>query len=302
MESFYITLPSNVRNNHFDNTVANFRTELAQELKLSDDWLVGLAGISYTNSWYNIIEEQKITVIYYDDNSFPSLPKTQQFDLPRGKYKKIDDLLVAMDFQWKRFYTKHLPNVDVSKSKKDRTPKPIFNYRATDNRVTITLPKLNHKDVYFSFSQELCQILGFEKQDLDSLSGDAMISYAKNINNNSISNINSDNEEKFLTLTGIRPYSLEHIYYGLYVYCDIIKPSFVGDTLTHLLRFVEIPPNINYGDQIVISYPDTHYIPLLIKNFKNIEIHIKDEYGNSFPFEFGRSIIILHFMKNNKSQ
>ena len=70
--------------------------------------------------------------------------------------------------------------------------------------------------------------------------------------------------------------------------------------MSQLLRYVEIPPEVKFGNQIVLSYPDTHYIPVYQNEFGSIEIDIKDEYGYHFPFEFGRSIIILHFRKINK--
>ena len=68
-----MTLPSNVKNDHFENTVANFKTNLAQRLSLKGDWEVGLAGISYTNSWYNFNEDQIIEICYYGKSTKESL-------------------------------------------------------------------------------------------------------------------------------------------------------------------------------------------------------------------------------------
>ena len=290
-DSFYITLPSNVKNTHFKNTVANFKTELAQRLNLSENWEVGLAGISYTNSWYNLIDEQKINIIFYDSSQTPSLPRTAQFNLPKGKYKKIDELLRALEFQFSNFLKNYEKKFEVHHTTEGRS-KPIFNFHATENIVSITLPKFDNRTAYFSFGEELSRMLGYDKKGLDEKIGKEMLKYSADTNNSTKLIRN-----KFEVSTGDQPFALDHIYYGLYVYCDIIRPAFVGDTLTHLLRYVEIPPNSSYGDQIVLSYPDTHYIPLLIKDIKTIEIDIKDEYGNSFPFEYGRSIIILHFRK-----
>ena len=289
--SFYMTLPSNVRNTHFNNTVANFKTDLAQKLFLSDEWEVGLAGISYTNSWYNLISEQTVIVVFYDSSTTPSLPRNANFLLPKGKYKKIDDLLRALEYQFGVFKKNFEKKFDVPVFAEGKA-KPIFNFHATENKVSITLPKFDGRSVYFNFSNELSTILGFKKENLDEKIGKVMIAYSADTKNST-----KLPRGKFETITGDEPFTLDHIYYGLYVYCDIIRPAFVGDTLTHLLRYVEIPPNSSYGDQIVLSYPDTHYIPLLIKEIKTIEIDIKDEYGNSFPFEYGRSIVILHFRK-----
>ena len=111
--------------------------------------------------------------------------------------------------------------------------------------------------------------------------------------------IKMDNTHKYY---GKTPWQLGHVYYGLYVYSDIIEPIHVGDTLTQLLRFVEIPNGYKFGDQVVLSYPDTQYIPVNKNEIDMIEIEIKNEYGELFPFEYGRSIITLHFRQINKSE
>jgi hypothetical protein len=96
------------------------------------------------------------------------------------------------------------------------------------------------------------------------------------------------------------PFDLSGGVHALYVYSNLVKPSFVGDSLTQLIRLVEVPNDIKYGQQIVINYPNPFYVPVLIKEFETIEIDIKDGIGENIPFKFGRAIIVLHFRKINK--
>ncbi len=64
--SFYITLPSNVKSEFFENTVANFKTKLAKRIELEGEWEVGLAAISYTYSWYNLSKNGLVDLHYFD--------------------------------------------------------------------------------------------------------------------------------------------------------------------------------------------------------------------------------------------
>jgi hypothetical protein len=106
-----------------------------------------------------------------------------------------------------------------------------------------------------------------------------------------------DPEDDDMIYTAEKPYELSGGYHSLFVYSDIVSPSFVGDSYTQLLRLIEIPSSYKFGDQVKITYPNTYYVPLLVKEFDTIEIDIKDDTGVNIPFEFGRCIITLHFRK-----
>ena len=98
---------------------------------------------------------------------------------------------------------------------------------------------------------------------------------------------------------GNRPVDLYAGYHTLYAYCDIVDYSVIGNTYSQLLRALEVPTNKDFGDQVVLTYPNPIYVPILKKEFQSIEIDIKEETGKSVPFEFGRVIIVLHFRKKN---
>jgi hypothetical protein len=103
-------------------------------------------------------------------------------------------------------------------------------------------------------------------------------------------------------IKGERWRSLRHIelnaaFHTLYLYTDIIQESFVGDSYSKLLRTIEIPQDSVWGEQIVIKYDKPHYLPLCSNIIETIEIDFKSELGQTLPFEFGRTIVKLHFLR-----
>lgn len=81
--------------------------------------------------------------------------------------------------------------------------------------------------------------------------------------------------------------------YSLYVYCDIVQVQMVGDSQVPLLRVVPIEGQ--HGEYITRTYQSPQYLPVSRKAFDSIEIDIKDDTGNSIPFESGKSMVTLHF-------
>ena len=91
-------------------------------------------------------------------------------------------------------------------------------------------------------------------------------------------------------------------FHTIFVYCDIIKTNLVGDSQTQLLRFVEIPNNIFYGDQVHLIFDEIQYFPLVTNEFESIEIDIKDDSGGNIPFNYAKNIVVLHFRKRNNKR
>ena len=78
--------------------------------------------------------------------------------------------------------------------------------------------------------------------------------------------------------TAEREVDLEHGFYDLYVYCDIIQPQYVGDTLVPLLRI--IPVEGEDGQRISKSFVRPQYLPVSRKQFKSIEVNIRETQDN----------------------
>jgi hypothetical protein len=60
---------------------------------------------------------------------------------------------------------------------------------------------------------------------------------------------------------------------------------------------VEIPNQTEFGNACLLRYSEAFYYPIVSHEIKTIEIDIKDDSGQRFPFDYGRSTATLHFRK-----
>ena len=81
--------------------------------------------------------------------------------------------------------------------------------------------------------------------------------------------------------------------YSLFVYCNVVRPQIVGNTLAPILRVATIRGR--YGEVINELYDNPHYAPVLKKEFDNIEINISDDMGRLINFDYGKVFVKLHF-------
>lgn len=94
-----------------------------------------------------------------------------------------------------------------------------------------------------------------------------------------------------------RAYDLNAGIYSIFVYCDLIEPTFVGDSFAQVIRTVSIP-SVPFSHECSVKYNPIQYHTLSKKVFEKVEIQLIDDTGDLIPFEFGRSKIILHLKKN----
>ena len=107
-----------------------------------------------------------------------------------------------------------------------------------------------------------------------------------------------DNEMS--TLLGIansRPAFLDQGMTSLYVYCDILQPQVVGDSFEPLLRTIGVDSNARFGENVTEIFDYPYYLPLARTVFQEIEINIRNDIGEAPPFNFGRTTVTLHFVK-----
>lgn len=288
--SFYITLPSNVKSDFFDNTAANFKTKLAQRIDLKGDWEVGLASISYTNSWYNLQNQGTINIKYFNGTAHTLFE--QPVVIYQGRYDTINDLINLINLKFSKMQESY-PSMKL----------PELYLEEKSKIVSIKLGLLRNRFVFPELSENICNMLGFKKKSIDERAGTQLLEYAEELNAQPDETRGEydppEAPTKKIKIHADKIFNLSLGYNSIYVYCDVVKHSFVGDSLSPLLRFVEIPPNYSYGEQVVCTYPDTHYIPLITNEFETIEIAIRNDIGDLMPFVSGRSIIVLHFRTRN---
>lgn len=82
----------------------------------------------------------------------------------------------------------------------------------------------------------------------------------------------------------------------MYIHCDVAAHVIVGDVKAPLLRVCNIATG-RHGSVVRNTYKRPHYVPLGRREFDAIEIGINNELGKPMPFEFGKSIVTLHFRR-----
>lgn len=88
---------------------------------------------------------------------------------------------------------------------------------------------------------------------------------------------------------------------SIIVYLDITDYTIVGDSLSNLLRFVEVPSDSNFGHQVVAHYTSPEWVKLSCNSFSSIQTMIKDVSGEDVEFKFGSVILSLLFRPLNIS-
>ena len=280
-DDFYIFLTSNVKNAgaQQNNTISKFITNLPEKLELSEDYEVALADISYTKSWFNIDKPEEIVI-----TDFYSTLISYKIILPPGIYNE-STVVKAINLLIK----KHGIEDWIFQN-------PELIYDEKINKIKIRFGYLNNPKIVMAtgtvlpiFSYNLSEKLGF-------------------IDNNS-QKMDSKNYKKFCPFTdgGDRvPILYSNLnpqinsIHSLYLYSDILNPRIVGNEKAPLLRKVEIPEDVDFGQDVFIKYQNLFYHPLNHFEIDNILIYMKDDKGKDVELKVGRVTISLHFRKTYK--
>ena len=264
-----MTLPSNASMSHHPhNTVAQFTTALSQNVELEGDWKVGLAEICLPTNWHNITSNMTTFSV-----------KDQHFYIPDGYYpsvkavlQKIVEVIIGNDWREKakievvRIISDDPSVYDMSEDQMG------FLFNSITDEVGIVVPRKS----YFAMNKYLAGNLGFDKILLE----------------------NKNSSSTHVVFKGQRPACLEQSLLLAYVYCDLIEPTFVGDTKVQLLRTV----NVDSTNKHIVNHIFTNpiYVPLQKKHFNSIEINIMTNTGDPVPIASGHSVITLHFRRTSK--
>jgi len=98
------------------------------------------------------------------------------------------------------------------------------------------------------------------------------------------------------TLVSEREFDSKRLIDSLWIYCNLITPSIVGDTSTQLLRVIPTSQT-KRGETKVEYFSKPHYYPLAIHTINDLEIKIYNTYGKA-PVQFGSDVTcMLHLRK-----
>ena len=273
-DDFYVTLPSNVsekdneEENEEGNNLSNWQTNLASWISLKGNYEVGLAEISFTNSWFNVTKDQDIAILHIPNEKDKGLigdekaPKKvyRSRKLQADRFMTIDSLIDAIHRRIHEFPINWKLKPQIIKRR---------------NGIKL-LNGLDQSDEMFEviLGEELQGILGIKiKRDYDS-------------EGNPIGNG---------IITG-DAYDITGGLHSIYCYTDIIKHRYVGNSMSQLLRRVDVK-TVPFGEQISHIYPNPFYHPVSDQTFGSIEILLKDDSNRLIQFQSGRSIVTLHFRR-----
>lgn len=279
MSHFYLTLPSNSSEKYYpNNTLTHFFTKLHNDIALSGEWEVALADIMYPRNWYNVNEQSmriscgSCTKVVPDfppeDDTSPSYDV--HVSIPSGYYNSVSELVDVLNSSITRAYKKPISPWSTGGVDRfvDQTAWPKFRYNFQNRKVILTLPP----NATIQFSEKLYRILGIDASR------------------------KSSNE---MNIKSMRAADIEAGLHAIYIYCDVLECVPVGDTMAPLLRIVEVGGVA--GEMMHLQYDQPRYVPLQKKTFDSIEIDIRDDAGDSIPFDSGKLIVTLHFRRAKDS-
>jgi hypothetical protein len=292
-DDFYVFLTSNVfpdTGSQSENTIGKFITHIPQKLNLNDEYEVAIADISYTKSWFNIPEPQKISIEIIGRQRVVATPIT----LPAGDYATGAYLAHSINLlieREKQILMKQLKNFNIMFNS---MPKIIYESKTNKFKIeygrsgrlifTDNTEGTNYPIVTF-FSDYLSEVMGFFTKDIGYLTFENYEIYKnKSISQNSTT----------LDANYVPQMSTIHT---LYVYSDLIRPRIVGNVMAPLFRQIEVPNEITFGQDVFIKYRKRFYHPLNHFEFDTIQIVLKDDAGKDIDFKFGRVTVSLHFRK-----
>ena len=271
MSRFLIYLPSNC-NDYPDNRIGEYRTSLPTTLSLDENWEVGLAEISYTFSWFNVMKDQKIDIV--DSKGASYLKKG--IIVRKGRYTDVDSLvssIVKLMEQEKGNEIQKLPVMEV-----DHISKCLIVSKG------LSTAKIS---LFLVMENDLAEMLGVNQENF--FDGKYSVTSTKAAERLITGRNDPDHNFAFDMNSGI---------HSLFVYTNIVNHSIVGNSYSRILRIVQIPPNVKFGDTVVKNYDKPFFFPLCLYDINSIQITIKDDAGEIIPFEFGRVVPALIFQRN----
>jgi len=299
MESFYLTLPSNASLQVYpNNTTTSFTTKLSDYINLKGEgWEMALSEVHYPNTFLtiskanaDIIVEERIKD---DEEGKTAVGRVSHSE---GEGGQTAELAEAVDTTPDKARSNTL---EIGRRRQKRRASPL-------RKITYSL-----SNAYIRNEEDFVNSINYL------LKGKIKLLMNKEFKNVILTR-EDDNITRFLfnprlslqlgflperwihekMSRSLHPVNIANgIPRTMFIYCDLIKPQYVGDTTVPLLRIVNINNNMlqNFGSGSVSTFTLPHYVPISKKSFETIEIAVKDETGSSLPFMFGTLTVKLHF-------
>lgn len=80
----------------------------------------------------------------------------------------------------------------------------------------------------------------------------------------------------------------------MYIYCDAVDYSVVGNVKSNLLQCIPLPGPLEFGKMQSRSFNPVRYITPSCERIDSIYIELLDEFGHPLQFNFGSTVVTLH--------
>ena len=264
-DHFFITCPSNSSLELYpDNKVAHFKMRLNQPCELIGNYEVGLSQIQYPMSWNNIRRNRNGFSIRYERKplTLDAVGKSTKrlYRIAPGYYSDISKVVHEM----KTLLTQpKLNKLGIDIQYNDATRRVTINTKQSERH--------GEKLKSIKLKNDVAMLLGFKN--------DRLI---------------KPNREVTSTFLALPSSGFHH----MYVYCDVVQETAVGDVQAPLLRV--LPAKMQSNELMIdTAFANVHYIPVARKQFSELEFKITDDVGNLVGFQQGKIVIVLHFRRKN---
>jgi hypothetical protein len=193
--------------------------------------------------------------------------------IPSGHYDSMEALTNKINTVIQDVYRRPF-EVRGSRKQIPANTAPELKYSSISRKVAVTV----YPNQTITFSKDIGHILGLAPKQFK------------------LTNLSN---ESAMVIKAHRTSDIGNGIHGLYVYCDIITPVAVGDTLAPLLRIVDTKGE--HGQTVHRYYDRPRYIPVQKLHFDTIEILIRTDTGQPVPFEHGKLVVVLHFRERKES-
>jgi hypothetical protein len=279
------------------NSIAQYATLLPQRMNLDGEWEVGMTEFSYPVSWYNINEKQwfKMTAWSWDNNSKGFDVGEPKIYIPEGHYSSGKDVVDAMKLAWSlhwEYYRRELMELKI-----DVLPREEKEVVDSDTPLTnvqkATMERHDEDDVPSMNESSLRLIFGEKTHKLKCILGHESYELTFSDKLAEILSMRKERKPDELFLAGETEIDVNRGTHTIFIYCDVVQDSIVGDVKAPLLR--SVIARGNYGENVREVFVKPMYVPLKSNHFDTIRIAIKSETGELVKFNYGNSCVTLHF-------
>lgn len=265
MNNFYVTIDSSASPKYFDkNKISDFRNKLNTPIKLEhEQWEVALVECSYVHSNLIIVKNEFLL-------KGKTVQKKEKAQFDYFKLKSKRDIYNTTDLIQELNENEHIVKYKIDE----------------EGYINIVYP--TDINISLEYSEKLGGILGLEDCTLKSTNYVGEVEAEKS------------NGEKY-TIVHYKFNEKLHLSAGqmrMFVYCDIIKPQYVADTMAPLLRSFMYSGRF-HGEQITKTFDHVQYMDIKYPEFEMIHIWLKTESGEPVLFETGSFAATLHFRRKS---